>query len=170
MKSILIIFVLFFSSPLWAWWAERAGCRSQNFPSNPNVITYTSVDWVVGPQAQAVLRQTTRLENASPNVLLGETQYEKFAFFTEKRKINPDQSIFAGLFGTPYYEGYALNSGTLYTDRGAAKMARVDVTFTKRYSDGEPHDARVDIYVRENANLPWTLSESYNDCHVTVVH
>ncbi|MBL7542415.1 MAG: hypothetical protein JNL11_01295 [Bdellovibrionaceae bacterium] len=170
MKLVYVMILFLAAGPSWGWIVNRAGCATHNHPQNKNIVTYTSLDFEVGPQAKAVFSQTVRLENSPPNVGIQVSDYAKFGFFTELKKINPDANPFAALWGTRQYEGFVADNGTLYTYRGTAKSARVSATFTKRYSDGEPHMARIDIYTRENANSEWVLSESYSDCYLSVMH
>lgn len=48
--------------------------------------------------------------------------------------------------------------------------ARAVVTFTKRYGDGEPHTARVEIFTRESIQMDWAITETLNDCYLSVIH
>lgn len=170
MKLIFALVIVFAAGTSWGWSVTRTGCITRNFPENKNIVTYTSVNFAAGPDVRVILTQTTRLENSPPNMLLGQTEYEKFGAYSEVRKINPDMNPFAALFGTPQYDGYSADSGTLYNYRGSMKMSKVTMTFSKRYSDGEPNMARVDIYTKDNANSPWILSESISDCYISAVH
>ena len=170
MKLIYTLILFFAAGPSWGWIVNSAGCAARNYPENKDIVTYTSVNFEGGSQARAIFNQTTRFENTPPSVALGQIEHKKYGAFTELRKINPDLNPFAGLFSTPKYDGFLAEDGTLFTHNGPMKQAKVAVMFTKRYSDGEPYMARVDLYTRDNANAAWALAESISDCHLSVMH
>lgn len=172
MKIVYMLVLFLAAGPSWGWIVNSVGCASHNFPENKDLVTYTSVNFEVGPQAKAIFNQTVRLQNNPPNVGIQSSDYAKFGFFTELKKINLEMNPLAGLWGivTTRFDGFVADNGNLYTYRGSMKAARVGVTFTKRYSDGEPYMARLDLYTRENANSVWVISESYSDCYLSVMH
>lgn len=170
MKKYILVFTLLSANCAFAWHVASAHCVNRNFPDNQDVVTYTSVYLEAGPEARATLSQRTKLENNPPNVGLGMTEFEKSGFYSSKTKINENNSIIDRLLGNNSYDGFRLEGGTIFSLKGMVRESKVDITFTKRYSDGEAHTSKVEIFTRANPNENWVIQEVLPECHLAVYH
>ncbi len=163
-KLIACLIILSFQNAF-AWAVSSVGCHHQTDPNDTTFVSYTYVNLEAYPDAAATIVQNIELQNPAPNIGNGMTDRNQYGFYNTKAKVNPSQSLFGS-----NYDGFRLDGGTVFSQGGSIKDSRIEVTFNRRYSDGEPYGARVDIFTKARNETAWTLSEANPECSLSVYH
>lgn len=170
MKKLIMILISVYVQNTFAWFIAGVHCNKQTDAASPDFKTYTYVNLEAGPDAVATLIRSIELENNPPNVGNGMTDYNQYGFFKSRQDNKSNVSIIDQILGRTILDNILVGDGTLFSQKGDVKQSRLEIIITKRFSDGEANEARLNIFTKTATEVNWTLADSIENCSLSVYH